>query len=81
MAQNDTEKREVERGPNGIPYIDPEGSQISAWESGEFCLRVLRTDGEILNVNLAPDQVEALQEGLAQTRTEAAEKPEIDYEN
>jgi len=49
-----------ERGPNGFPYLDAERTDIGQWENGEYRMRVAREDGELMNINLRPEQFEAL---------------------
>lgn len=51
---------EFERGPNGFPYLDMGRTQLSQWESGDFKLTVSREDGELLNINLRPEEFDAL---------------------
>ena len=55
---------EVERGPNGFPYLDPERTQVGRWENGEFHLKVAREDGEMVCVNLTEDQFAALEQSV-----------------
>lgn len=69
---------QVERGPNGFPYIDKERSSIAAWENGEYHLKIARSDGELVSVNLREEDIEALEKGLSHTREEAQEDSRID---
>lgn len=61
----------IERGPNGIPYIDPERSEVGHWNSGEYRIRVGREDGDVLNANLRPKHMRALMAALLRTVEES----------
>jgi hypothetical protein len=50
----------TDRGPNGIPYLDPDRSEFGQWESGDYRIRLGRSDGESLNINLRPKHFRAL---------------------
>lgn len=77
---SDSSDGEVNRGPNGFPYIDIDQSIISAWESGDFQLKVRRDDGEMLRVNLTANQLNAMVEGGRDTLERAAHSSEVDYD-
>lgn len=64
---------EADRGPNGFPYIHPD-TQVGQWENGEFRMRVIRKDGEVMNVNLNETQFKLLR----RTINDLAEKAEVD---
>lgn len=66
----------VDRGPNGFPYMDPEQSDIGQWESGEYHLKVVRTDGESVSVNLTEEQFDAMREAFEYVE-EGNEEPEV----
>lgn len=61
------------RGPNGFPYADNDGTHVSRWENGEFHMKVARTDGEILSVNLRETQLKALEKSIQCVRGEQHE--------
>jgi len=56
-----------ERGPNGIPYVDPDRTDIGKWESGVYHVRLGRQDGELLNLNFKQEQFHALLSGIIHT--------------
>lgn len=62
---------DAEKGPNGFPYIDSEKTEIGMWESGDFRMRVKREDGEVLNVNLRPNQFRAFMEAIGYVQANA----------
>jgi len=53
-----------DRGPNGIPYVEPDRTDIGKWESGDYRLRLGRCDGEVLNLNFKPKHFHALLSGI-----------------
>lgn len=61
-------EQNLERGPNGFPYVDPSRFSIAGWESGDYKLTVAATDGRSLTVNLTPDQMEGLEEQVRDMR-------------
>jgi len=61
-------KETTEHGPNGFPYVDPENFSIAGWESGDYNMRVVRSDGECLIVNFTPDQMAGLEEQIQDIR-------------
>lgn len=79
MVAVSEESASGDRGPNGFPYLDTERTRVGAWENGEFNLQLRREDGESLTVNLTPDQLVALEDGLYHTREEAIEDQEVDF--
>lgn len=61
MGETDTSDKlenEVERGPNGFPYL--EDAKLSQWESGEYHIKMVRSDGERVDANLKEGQFDAL---------------------
>ena len=66
-------ENEVERGPNGFPYIDTDLCKISQWESGEFHIKLWREDGEMVAANMTPEQFEALRKSVE----DVAERSEV----
>ena len=52
----------VEKGPNGFPYVDNDGFRLGQWESGDFRLQVRRSDGESVIANMKPEQFSAFVE-------------------
>ncbi|OYR64125.1 hypothetical protein [Halorubrum ezzemoulense] len=70
---------EVERGPNGFPYVEMDQSRVAGWQNGEFHLKIERTDCEILRTNFEPEQFRALRDAVDDTLREAANHPSIDY--
>jgi len=63
--------------PNGMPYVDIDGTSIGAWESGEFRVRLAREDGEVLSANFTPTQLRALAAAIEDTRHRAHESDEV----
>jgi len=61
---------DVDRGPNGIPYVDEERFSIGGWESGDYRLKAVRDDGEALVMNFTPNQMRALQDQIEDMRAE-----------
>jgi len=53
---------EIERGPNGFPYVDTDLSSVAQWENGEYNIKLTREDGESIAVNMTAEQFEGLQE-------------------
>jgi len=70
----------AERGPNGFPYADMDASRVTAWESGQFHLRIRRYDGEMLRTNFRAEQFEALRDAIDDTLERAADHEEVDYD-
>ena len=64
MSENSHSSAGSGRGPNGFPYLDSDRTQIGQWENGEFRMRVAREDGELMNLNLRPEQFDALVEAV-----------------
>lgn len=60
MTETKTTEDDIERGPNGFPYVDTSRSTLGQWSSGEFHFKLAREDGELLSVNLKRDQFETL---------------------
>lgn len=60
----------VDRGPNGIPYVDEDRFSIGGWESGEYRLRAARDDGETVVMNFTQNQMRALQDQIEDIRRE-----------
>lgn len=67
----------VDRGPNGFAYLDADRSQIGQWETGEFRMRIAREDGDLMNLNLRPEQFEAFVEAIQYFEERSAD-PETD---
>jgi len=65
------------RGPNGFAYLDADRSQIGQWETGEFRMRIAREDGDLMNLNLRPEQFEAFVEAIQYVEERSAD-PETD---
>lgn len=63
--------------PNGMPYVDVDGTELGAWESGEFRFRLAREDGEALSANFTPTQLRALAAAIEDTRHRAHESDEV----
>lgn len=61
---------EVTRGPNGFPYADNDGTSVSKWENGDYHMKVTRTDGEHVSVNLRETQLKALEKSIERVRGE-----------
>ena len=61
---------DVDRGPNGIPYVDEERFTIGGWESGDYSLRAARDDGKVVVMNFTPNQMRALQDQIEEMRRE-----------
>jgi len=60
----DKVQNEIERGPNGFPYIDIDRCMVSQWESGDFHIKIAKEDGELLAANMKPEQFEALRKAV-----------------
>ena len=67
---HDQSGTEVERGPNGIPYVDEERFSIAGWESGDYCLTAARDDGDTVVINFTPNQMRGLQDQIEDMRRE-----------
>jgi len=65
-----TQNKSTERGPNGIPYLDTERSEIGHWESGDYRIRLGRSDGDVLNANLTQKQMRAFVNAALHTLSE-----------
>ena len=59
---------DVDRGPNGIPYVDEERFSIGGWESGDYRLVAARDDGKTVVMNFTPNQMRALQDQIEDIR-------------
>lgn len=69
MSSDDLDDgEEVDRGPNGIPYVDEDRFTIGGWESGDYSLRAARDDGETVRMNFTPNQMRALQDQIEEMR-------------
>lgn len=55
---------EVERGPNGYPYAAIERCSVSQWMTGEYHVKLVREDGERVDVNLREEQMSALKDAI-----------------
>ena len=54
--------------------------EVTAWESGQFHLKVRREDGETLRTNFRPEQFEAMRDAIDDTLDRAADDEEVDYD-
>ena len=61
----------VEKGPNGFPYVDDDASGVSRWETGEYHVKLVREDGERVDVNLRPEQLAALKKSIERVEADA----------
>ena len=73
MTDDVQSESEVERGPNGFPYADDDGTSLSRWETGEYHLKVEREDGERVDVNLRESQLTALKKSIELVTPDADE--------
>jgi len=53
-----------EKGPNGFPYADNDRTRVSRWENGDYHIKLVRNDGERVDVNLRPAQMTALKKSI-----------------
>lgn len=61
---------QIDRGPNGFPYLDNGGTSVSRWESGDYHLKVTRSDGEHVSANMKEEQLIALEKSIRRVRGE-----------
>lgn len=66
----DVPEDSTELPPNGHPYADPSEFSIAGYESGDYRVRVSRTDGESLIVSFKPEQLGALEQLIRDKRDE-----------
>jgi hypothetical protein len=64
MAQSSQEK-----GPNGFPYADNDRTRVSRFENGDYHIKLVRSDGERVDVNLRPGQMSALKKSIELAET------------
>ena len=55
---------EVEHGPNGYPYAAIERCSVSQWETGEYHVKLVRKDGDRVDVNFREEQMAALKDAI-----------------